>query len=56
METSAKNQENVERAFVWPATNILDKVQGGFIQVNGEDQAIKVNRQNQQKNNNENQC
>lgn len=26
METSAKNQENVERAFVWPATNILDKV------------------------------
>lgn len=26
IETSAKNQENVERAFVWPATTILDKV------------------------------
>jgi len=49
METSAKNQENVERAFVWPATNILDKVEGGFIQVNREDQAIKVNRDNLQK-------
>ena len=49
METSAKSQENVERAFVWPATNILDKVEGGFIQVNREDQAIKVNRENLQK-------
>lgn len=49
METSAKNQENVERAFVWPATNILDKVEGGFIQINREDQAIKVNRENLQK-------
>ena len=26
IETSAKNQENVERAFAWPATTILDKV------------------------------
>jgi Ras-related protein Rab-2A len=26
IETSAKSQENVERAFVWPATTILDKV------------------------------
>jgi GTPase SAR1 family protein len=49
METSAKSQENVERAFVWPATNILDKVEGGFIQINREDQAIKVNRENLQK-------
>lgn len=49
METSARSQENVERAFVWPATNILDKVEGGFIQVNREDQAIKVNRDNLQK-------
>jgi hypothetical protein len=26
IETSAKSQENVERAFVWPASNILDKI------------------------------
>ncbi len=34
METSAKSLENVEKLFVWPATNILDKVKEGFIQVN----------------------
>lgn len=26
IETSAKSQENIERAFIWPATTILDKV------------------------------
>ena len=34
IETSARNQENIERAFVWPATTILDKVEGGFISLN----------------------
>jgi Ras-related protein Rab-2A len=34
IETSAKSQENIERAFVWPATTILDKVEGGFISLN----------------------
>lgn len=42
IETSAKNQENVERAFVWPATTILDKVEGGFISLQRDDQAIKI--------------
>jgi hypothetical protein len=56
METSAKSQENVERVFVWPATNILDKVEGGFIQVNKEDQAIKVNSQKTQKQEGEQSC
>lgn len=42
IETSAKSQENVERAFVWPATTILDKVEGGFISLRRDDQAIKI--------------
>jgi hypothetical protein len=32
MKTSAKSLENVERLFVWPATNILDKVKEVFIE------------------------
>ena len=43
IETSARSQENIERAFVWPATTILDKVEGGFISLNQENQAIKIN-------------
>lgn len=43
IETSAKSQENVERAFVWPATTILEKVEGGFISLQRDDQAIKIN-------------
>ena len=43
IETSAKNQENIERTFAWPATTILDKVEGGFISLNQENQAIKIN-------------
>ncbi len=46
LETSAKNQENVERAFTWPASNVLDKIEGGFISLKREDEAIKVNQNN----------
>lgn len=44
VETSAKSQENVERAFVWPANNILDRIEGGFIKVDPNNQAIKINK------------
>lgn len=44
VETSAWSQENVERAFVWPANNILDRIEGGFIKLDAEDQSIKVNK------------
>lgn len=52
IETSAKSQENIQRAFVWPANNILDKIEGGFIKINDQNQAIKVQKNNQGKNNN----
>jgi hypothetical protein len=28
---------------VWPATTILEKVESGYISLNREDQAIKIN-------------
>lgn len=43
IETSAKSMENVERAFLWPANSILDKVEGGFISLKRDDQSIKIN-------------
>lgn len=50
IETSARSQENVERAFVWPASNILDKIDGGFIKIDDKNQAIKINKENSSKN------
>lgn len=44
IETSAKNQENVERAFSWPVSIILDKIEGGFIKLDSKNQAIKVQK------------
>lgn len=46
IETSAKNQENVERAFSWPVSIILDKIEGGFIKLDSKNQAIKVQKGN----------
>lgn len=48
LETSAKSQENVERAFCWPASNILDKIEGGFIKIDDSNPAIKVSKSNRQ--------
>ena len=58
IETSARNQENIERAFVWPANNILDKVEGGFIDINETNEAIKVgwNKEIRKEDNSECQC
>ena len=42
VETSARSQENVERAFVWPANNILDRIEGGFIKVDENNPSIKI--------------
>ena len=42
LETSALRQENVERAFVWPASNILDRIEGGFIKVDENNASIKI--------------
>ncbi len=48
----------MERAFVWPASNILDKIDGGFIKIDDKNQAIKINKQNYQSttNNTDRQC
>lgn len=59
IETSAKSQENVERAFSWPASNILDKIEGGFIKIDDKNQAIKVRKNqvnNHSKDNSECEC
>ena len=46
----------MERAFLWPATTILDKVEGGFISLDRDDQAIKVNSQHLIPQNNHKDC
>lgn len=42
METSAKNDENVEEAFIRTAKIIYDKIQRGVIDVNNEMNGVKV--------------
>ncbi len=44
IETSARSQENIERAFVWPTSNILDKIDGGFIKVDEKNPGIKLHK------------
>jgi hypothetical protein len=46
MEASAKTHENVERAFLWPTSNIIDKIENGFIKIDEQNQAIKINTRN----------
>lgn len=42
----------MERAFHWPATNLLDKIEGGFIKLDDNNQAIKVQKANSTNTNN----
>lgn len=58
IEASAKTHENVQRAFVWPASNIIDKIENGFIKIDEQNQAIKIHKNNLEKNNiaNNTQC
>ena len=42
LQTSALRQDNVERAFVWPAGNILDRIEGGYIKVDENNPSIKI--------------
>lgn len=56
VESSAKSQENVERAFVWPASTLLDKIEMGQIQISDQNQAIKIQKKIPMSNTGSSQC